>query len=1118
MSLFTKKDAILQYDRISNSKKNVDLYLFQEDVHTNGKKQFLVKATKDIFTKMKDNRNNHYYEFWKKDTPLKFALDIDIPKKNITYEQSQGILKKNITDTIYYAEQFYDHVYDISDVIVLETLPQELSDKKYSYHVIFDGLMFASHLVCKDFFRRMKEESDMIGCDESIYNLGCLRIMGSSKKGEDRVLTAVKYEISGKNTKVGNDLNFFRSSLITYTENIKGDNFISESEVENKPEDLIDPKDAEIVDKDISQIDIEAILDKLPIDMCDNYASWLRIGMILYNTGKKAGVDLFDMFNKWSSKSKKYKGTEDIKKYWKQLQNNKSKSKVGIGSLIFEAKKNNIDGFFKNAKKSNEVIVSEYPKKEITLTSRKDIKYLNQRYLTPELFTEYFDSRLLAVQSEKGTGKTSNLIEAYFKNGLITDDMNILLISSRRTFGAKLLGDLTKYGFKLYSDFEDQYITHNRIICQIDSLLRLDRNKYNVIIVDECESLARYMTSAHFTKNNKASMVINMYQSYLNSADNVYILDADLSDRCINYYQKVMQLSNDEVSIIVNKYELYTDYTVNYMRFNDWVNQVMNDIEKNKKLVLAMASNAKGKDLRDIIVEKYPSKKILFLNRDVDDKEKINIVSHVDEQWSKYDIVIYTPSVCMGVSFDKVNYFDAIYAYGCEGSLGSQEFCQMIHRVRHPKNKIIYLSFDKYEEFTEDNKVTYEQTEELICNDYYLTNYDMHTNIIPHRIKNVGKMDKYLKFVDGGVGEVMEYSNEKVNNVNQSTQSNSVNESTSEVSSHRNQRVIYYPYKQEPEYELYVKNCIEVIENKNNFCWCVFGYLKFKNYKLEYLKVEDSVEYAKLLREKKKERVEREKEDYFTRIVDIPNINENEYYELKRKREELRTDEEIMKMKKFQFKRCFDIENFSEDAEKTKQLFESYDDPLKKKHFRNLRCILSTDEQKTEDKLVRLRDKIKNDNYRKSAYSDLISTNFYTTHKFANDFIDMLGFDINDLSKTITQDELSMRIEDIKDAYNDEYNNICYKFNCKIKNKNFVELDDKEGLMFIKKIINSQYGFEIKKDNDNYKMIIPNEGEVNMWNKLYEYKNNKAVVNEGLSDLISPININDHLDEVFIED
>jgi hypothetical protein len=197
--------------------------------------------------------------------------------------------------------------------------------------------------------------------------------------------------------------------------------------------------------------------------------------------------------------------------------------------------------------------------------------------------------------------------------------MNILLISSRRTFGAKLLGDLNKYGFKLYSDFDDQYINHNRIICQFDSLLRLDRTKYHTIIIDECESLARYMTSQHFTKNNKASMVINMFESYLSSADNVYILDADLSDRCVNYYQKVMNLGDEEVSMVVNNFQLYTEYDVKYMKFNDWLNQIINDLEKNKKIIIPMASNNKAKDLKCILEERYPNKKILFLNRDVND-------------------------------------------------------------------------------------------------------------------------------------------------------------------------------------------------------------------------------------------------------------------------------------------------------------------------------------------------------------------------------------------------------------------------------------------------------------------------------------------------------------------
>ena len=1129
MSLLKKIDAIKQYEVLQKSIKGSDrnVYLFQEDVNSTGRKQFLVKKTKDIYDKTINNKQSHFYEFWLRNTPIKFSLDIDLPKKGITYADSQEILKKNIEDVIYYTEQYYDYVYDISDIIVLETIPQESSDKKYSYHVIFDGLTFENHLVCKDFFKRMKKETPLKGCDESIYNLGCLRIMGSSKKGENRVLKPVSYRINGTNTKVGDDLKFFERTLITFTENIKGDNFVSEEQIVNEVEVLVDPKDIATDIKNnkenIDNLNIEKILNELPQETCDDYPQWIRIGMILANTTKSSGVDLFDLFNKWSTKSKKYKGIEDVKKHWKQLIS-KTGGKLSIGSLIYEAKKNNITDIFKNGKKSTETIVNEYPKKEIILSKKKNTVSLNQRYLTPELFTKYCKYRLLAVQSEKGTGKTSNLIESYFKNGLVTDEMNILFISSRRTFGAKLLGDMSKYGFKLYSDFEEQYITHNRIICQIDSLLRLDLDKYHIIIVDECESLARYMTSQHFTKNNKATMVINKYQAYLNNASNVYILDADLSDRCVNFYEKVMGTSENDMALIVNDYQLYTDYTVNYMGFNDWTNQIMNEIEKNKKLVIAMASNTKGKDLRDMIAEKFTTKRILFLNRDVSDAEKISIVSNVDEQWSKYDVVIYTPSVCMGVSYDRLNHFDAIYAYGCEGSLGAQEFCQMIHRVRHPKNKTIYLTFDRYEEFNEENRITYEQTESLICNDHYLTHYDIHTNVVPHKLKRIEeksignkKLNDYLEFINGGTTGII---NEKLILKTKTDSKEKLKDE--DVTSHRNNIVTYYPYKNEPEYDLYVRNCIEAIENKNNFCWSVFGYMKHKCYNLKFLKLEDTIEYAKLLREKKKERVEREKEDYLDRIVDTPDIDENEFYEIQRKREELRTEEEIMKMKRFQFRKCYDIENINEDKDKTKQLFEQYDDPMKKKHYRNLKKILDTQEQKTNDKLNLIKMNIVNDPYRKNAYSDLITKNIYTSHKYVLEFLDNLNLDINNLTKTITEDDFENGIVSIQAEFDDSYNDICYKFNCKYQNKNFTELDRKDAVAFVKKIIKSQYGLDIKKEGSVYKLCVAVEGSTggeNMWNKLFEYKKNKLVEGENLNNLIEPVNVGDKMeDDGFLAD
>ena len=41
---------------------------------------------------------------------------------------------------------------------------------------------------------------------------------------------------------------------------------------------------------------------------------------------------------------------------------------------------------------------------------------INQKYLTPELFKNHLNTKLLCVQSEKGTGKTHNLLKAIFNN------------------------------------------------------------------------------------------------------------------------------------------------------------------------------------------------------------------------------------------------------------------------------------------------------------------------------------------------------------------------------------------------------------------------------------------------------------------------------------------------------------------------------------------------------------------------------------------------------------------------------------------------------------------------------------------------------------------------------
>jgi len=77
---------------------------------------------------------------------------------------------------------------------------------------------------------------------------------------------------------------------------------------------------------------IQALLEIINESYIDEYYSWFRIGVALYNCGSD-----FEVFDNWSKKSKKYSGT---KKFWKSI----SKSNlggIGIGTLCYYAKQSN---------------------------------------------------------------------------------------------------------------------------------------------------------------------------------------------------------------------------------------------------------------------------------------------------------------------------------------------------------------------------------------------------------------------------------------------------------------------------------------------------------------------------------------------------------------------------------------------------------------------------------------------------------------------------------------------------------------------------------------------------------------------------------------------------------
>lgn len=1097
LAYFNKKVPAVEYWN-----KSENTYLFQLDKKNgqSGSKQFIVGTLDQMWTLIKTGKNN-IYESWE-DKPVHFGLDVDYPSKDAEYKEVILHIKQIISGILLAVNQ-QEFIINVDDVIVLENENQELQSRetpnsmsKFSFHIIFRGLVMENCTTAAKLFDNL-EGINLEGCDKSIYRKTCFRTCFSTKLDKQKVMVPLILTIGTKQTDNENNYEslkeFWKSTLLCNV----GDYPITYYE---KDEDNIldNFKPIDIITKELTPselLNVEKVLMQLPDKYFNDYYFWSKIGMILRNLNADQTI-LFELFKKFSARSlTKYKGSNDIIKYWKTFKNNR-KNKIGLGSLFLWCKEEKIS-FTDN--KGLDVIINEFPERKLEI--KYEYKEINVRYFPISEISSVWSNKLIGIQSEKGTGKTTSLFNYLFNqvsNTNFNKNDSVLFISSRRTFGIKLLGDIEKHGYKLYSECKDYYIDHDKMICQIDSILRLTNEKFKYVIIDECESLMRYLTSSHFTKNNKSSLIVSNFETKIMEAEKVIIMDADLCDRSITYYKNIANIENEQMKIIVNKFQPYNDYTIQYMAYSTWLKVLMDKLDSKKKLVIPTASNNQAKDLKLLIEAHHPNLKVLLIHRETSENEKLDQVINVNTKWNKYSVIIYTPSVCMGISFDD-EYFDHIFAYGCENSLGSQEFCQMLHRVRQPKEKSIYLALDKYSEYDKiRHEIDINKIEEIICYDYYLTHFNLHNNMIPKKFKPNTHKDSLLKLVDGSGGKIIILKDDDINTIDD-------NEIYIE------EKKFVYPYKEEAIYSVYLKNSQELILDRLNFANQLFGYFKMKGYKLSKHEWEDGEMIKNEIKEIRELRKEEELNKDIDGIFSAPDITDDQYKELVSKRKEELSQDDIYKLQKRNFKKCYIIDTFN------KELLAKYKDITVMKYYHNLSVILPDEQNTVEKRLEDIRDERINNTYINNAYSDLTIKNSYTKHKWAIQIIRALGFNLSDLEIRLT----TATIEDILDDneivsdIDSKIEYFIHKFNIAFPKKKVSEMDTKDKLKFISKIIESQYGLTITKDAGKNYYLSDN----NKWDELYEYRNNKPSSGVKLNEkIIKKEKANINIDQSWFEE
>jgi len=357
-----------------------------------------------------------------------------------------------------------------------------------------------------------------------------------------------------------------------------------------------------------------------------------------------------------------------------------------------------------------ETLIERYPQLILKMDTESytPLETVNHRWLPKELYESICksSSKYVAIKSNMGTGKSFNM-PVLFTHTVIKKSTrvdfeierplyeSILIITFRRSLAQEFYTKWKQYGFSLYSEEKSQYITSNRIIVQIDSLWRISKDKFDLVICDELVSTVSHLIE--FERIKKRNQCFQSFILFLQEATKVIYLDANLSDELC----KLLSEKN-KVHTILNTYKAYTDITVRYHFGKERFQQfILTYIHDNPGKPFVIMSNCKGflRKTITLIQELYKEMKLVcILAKDETSKHHAEIERSGEEcptsDWNKYTILMYTPSICAGVSFDEL-YFHKRFAYFTNDSCGANMCSQMLLRVRHTIEPVIEICVDQ---------------------------------------------------------------------------------------------------------------------------------------------------------------------------------------------------------------------------------------------------------------------------------------------------------------------------------------------------------------------------------------------------------------------------------------
>jgi len=239
----------------------------------------------------------------------------------------------------------------------------------------------------------------------------------------------------------------------------------------------------------------------------------------------------------------------------------------------------------------------------------------------------------------------------------------------------------------------------SKLLLQCESLNYLDKtNQFEVLIIDEIETIIKNWDSETHDKNGDKNF--DNFIALFRNCKKIILLDAFTTSTTLKFLE---MLDIKDVITYSSKYKPSKKILNENFGYENTIEKIASDLFNRKKLYIFHAYKSSTKthysieELKSVILEKCMemkcdyTPKILVYHGDMDDAKKKTLYN-VNEVWDKYDCILTTSSITVGVNYEGDNY-DKVYLLisGCVNNV--RDVIQTSMRIRKTKENIIEMFF-----------------------------------------------------------------------------------------------------------------------------------------------------------------------------------------------------------------------------------------------------------------------------------------------------------------------------------------------------------------------------------------------------------------------------------------